>query len=114
MVGRTKALRARRVKPAAQGELWKPRGGKRPNAGRPKQPGRLRASERHVKRPRLLASDSSHVVCRAVPGLPNLRTRAMWLAIREATIVVAKFEDFRIVHASVQRTHVHLIVEAEN
>ena len=38
----------------------------------------------------------------------------MWLAIREATFVVAWRSDFRIVHASVQRTHVHLVVEAEH
>ena len=38
----------------------------------------------------------------------------MYAAIREATITAAKREDFRIVHASIQGTHVHLIVEAQN
>ena len=38
----------------------------------------------------------------------------MFLAIREATIVLAKYEDVRIVHLSVQRTHLHMIVEAQS
>jgi putative transposase len=45
----------------------------------------------------------------------------MYRAIREATIAVAMRElnedtngAFRIVHISIQRTHVHLIVEADN
>jgi len=38
----------------------------------------------------------------------------MYLAIREATITAAKRDDFRIVHLSIQRTHLHLIVEADN
>src|SRR5262249_56099963 len=40
--------------------------------------------------------------------------RDMYLALREATITVAKLETFRIVHLSIQGTHVHLIVEAES
>lgn len=36
----------------------------------------------------------------------------MFQALRAATIAVAKHEDFRIVHLSIQRTHVHLLVEA--
>ena len=36
-------------------------------------------------------------------------------AIHEATVIVTRHEArFRIVHISVQRTHIHLIVEAEN
>ena len=38
----------------------------------------------------------------------------MYRAIREATRVVARRDNFRIVHLSVQRTHVHLLVEAKN
>jgi REP element-mobilizing transposase RayT len=38
----------------------------------------------------------------------------MFLAIREATIAVARYDDFRIVHMSIQRTHLHFIVEADN
>ncbi len=55
-----------------------------------------------------------HVVLRVVSELGNLRKRQIWRALRWATICAAKREDFRIVHASLQRTHVHLLVEADN
>jgi REP element-mobilizing transposase RayT len=35
-------------------------------------------------------------------------------ALREATIVAARREDFRIVHFSIQGNHVHLIAEADS
>ena len=38
----------------------------------------------------------------------------MYKAIREATIVAALRERLRIVHISLQRNHVHLLIEAEN
>ncbi|MEJ7598568.1 MAG: transposase [Kofleriaceae bacterium] len=38
----------------------------------------------------------------------------MFLAVREATMVAARREDFRIVHASVQGNHLHLLVEGEH
>jgi REP element-mobilizing transposase RayT len=38
----------------------------------------------------------------------------MYKAMREATIVAAVRERIRIVHISLQRTHVHLLIEAEN
>jgi REP element-mobilizing transposase RayT len=43
-----------------------------------------------------------------------LRRREMYKAIREATIVAAVRERIRIVHISLQRTHVHLLVEAKD
>jgi REP element-mobilizing transposase RayT len=53
-----------------------------------------------------------HVVLRTVAAVGNLRKRFAYRAIREATLTTARREDFRIVHLSIQRTHVHLIVEA--
>ena len=38
----------------------------------------------------------------------------MYAAIRDASIVVTDARGFRIVHLSIQRTHLHLIVEARN
>ncbi|HEY0481133.1 MAG TPA: transposase [Kofleriaceae bacterium] len=38
----------------------------------------------------------------------------MYKAIREATITAAMRERFRIIHLSLQRTHVHMLVEAEH
>jgi len=37
----------------------------------------------------------------------------MYKALRHATYVAAAFEGMRIVHVSIQREHVHLLVEAE-
>jgi putative transposase len=89
------------------------RGGKRRGAGRPVPRGK-RPSERHKQRPFLHERHPVHVVLRAVRAVGNLRRRSVWQAIREATLTTALREDFRIVHLSLQRTHVHLIVEAAN
>ena len=55
-----------------------------------------------------------HVVLRIVGAVGSLRRRLAYHAIREATIVAAQREDFRIVHVSLQRTHIHLLVEADH
>jgi putative transposase len=88
------------------------RGGKRKRAGRPKQG--LRASERHEKRPALRPSQPVHVVLRAAHEVGYLRKRAIYHAIRKAMIVTFAREDFRIVHVSLQGTHVHLLVKAQD
>jgi REP element-mobilizing transposase RayT len=49
-----------------------------------------------------------------VADVSNLRHRDMYMQLREATIVTSRREDFRIVHMSIQRNHLHLIVEAEH
>jgi putative transposase len=89
----------------------KKRGGRRPGAGRP--PKGARAGERHKQRPFHDARHPVHVVLRAVKAVGSLRRRRTYQAIREATRTVARREDFRIVHLSIQRTHVHLLVEAK-
>jgi len=55
-----------------------------------------------------------HVVLRAIGAIGNLRRRFTYKAIREATLTTARREDFRIVHLSIQRTHIHLLVEADD
>ena len=88
------------------------RGGKRPGAGRPaKGP---RSSERHETRSTFKAREPLHVVTRIVPRVGSLRRRDLYAAIRDATITVAKHDSARIVHLSIQRTHLHLIVEAKH
>ena len=92
------------------------RGGKRKGAGRPKKG--FRASEKHGVRPVTKASEPVHIIMRARGDVGSLRRHAVFLAIREATLVVgasdAPVPNFRIVHLSVQKTHIHLIVEAAN
>ena len=43
-----------------------------------------------------------------------MRCRDIYLAVREATIVTARREDFRIAHMSIQCNHIHLLVEADH
>src|SRR5690349_999778 len=98
-----------------QGEqlaLFKPRGGKRRGAGRPARG--KRSSEPHKQRPFLHARYPVHVTLRVVRDVGNLRRRCVYKAVREATLTTALREDFRIVQLSIQRTHVHLLVEADN
>jgi REP element-mobilizing transposase RayT len=92
--------------------LWKPRGGKRRGAGRP--PKGTRAGSPHKARPDLCARYPVHVTLRVVAAVGNLRRRSVYEAIREAALITARREDFRIVHLSVQRTHIHLLVEASD
>jgi putative transposase len=107
-----------RIRKRLQQELFKQRGGKRSGAGRKPKPGK-RAGSRHKKRPVLKPYWPVHVVLRVAPDVGSLRKRLVYKALREATIAVAKRElswdekgAFRIVHISIQRTHVHLLVEA--
>ena len=89
------------------------KGEKRKGVGRPKKG--ERASERHVKRGFLRASEPVHVILRAHPEVGSLRRDAVFHAIREALITVWKLEDsFRVIQFSVQRTHIHLLIEAQD
>jgi REP element-mobilizing transposase RayT len=87
-------------------------GGKRRGAGR--KPRGPRSSAAHKTRPEVEAKNVLHVVLRAAPEVGNLRQREIYKAIRAASRTVAQREEFRIVHLSIQRTHVHLLVEAED
>jgi len=92
-----------------QQELFK-RGGKRKGAGR--TPKGKRPGTSHRTRPEVRLRHPLHVVLRVVDAVGTLRRRKMYQAMREATIVAAIRERIRIVHVSLQRNHVHLLVEA--
>ena len=112
-VGGSTAPRARRRRAEpAQLVLWKPRGGKRRGAGR--KPKGHQAGSPHRTRPELNARHPVHVVLRVIGAVGSLRRRFTYRAIREATLTTARREDFRIVHVSIQRTHIHLLVEADH
>lgn len=89
--------------------------------GRPRN-NPARAGSPHKERPELDRRNPLHIVLRVQPVVGSLRKRFMYRALREATIAVAKRElaydevngAFRIVHISIQRTHVHLLVESDN
>ena len=85
--------------------------GRKRRAGRKRK---ARAGSPHKVRPELIARHPVHVVLRVIRDVGNLRRRFTYKAIREATLTTALREDFRIVHLSIQRTHLHLIVEADH
>jgi REP element-mobilizing transposase RayT len=55
-----------------------------------------------------------HVTLRVVAEVGSLRKRAAYHAIRQATLTAAAHGIIRIVHCSIQRTHLHLLVEAKD
>lgn len=83
------------------------RGGWRPGAGRPR--GRTTCS--HATRPAFAPRDPVHVTVRIVRGLSSLRRGDVVRIVRES-IAKAHREDFRVIHFSVLRDHLHLLVEA--
>jgi REP element-mobilizing transposase RayT len=108
----TQTSRRKRNRGPEQLELFKPRGGKRRGAGR--KPRGRRAGSPHKKRPVLNARYPVHVVLRVIGAVGNLRRRCTYRAVREATLTTARREDFRIIHLSIQRNHLHLLVEADH
>ncbi|MGE5184975.1 MAG: transposase [Acidobacteriota bacterium] len=87
------------------------RGGKREGAGRRKT-GRCRDAP-HRRRPELDFRHPVHVVLRLRVRIAH-RDRDTYEITRK---VLARFlgrDDFRIVHVSIQNTHIHLLVEAVN
>ena len=110
--GRTvKRSRSRKAEPAQQ-QLFKQRGGKRAGAGRP--PKGYRAGSPHKTREVLHERFPVHVTLRVVREIGSLRKKAAYHAIRQATLTSAASGRIRIVHISIQRTHIHLLVEAKN
>src|SRR5258706_3389117 len=104
------ARRASKRKRHVQQELFT-RGGKRKGAGR--KPKGARAGSPHEVRPEVRSSHALHVVMRVVPEVGSMRRRSMYKAMRDASIVAALRERFRIVHVSIQRTHIHMLVQAK-
>lgn len=92
-------------------KLERKHGGWRPNAGRKKRK-EFRFDPSHAKRPELSFKHPVHVMLRALPSVPRLRQRAAYEAIRAALLHFVEGADFRVVHVSIQRNHLHLIVEA--
>lgn len=86
-------------------------GGKRPGAGRPRKPGSI---PRNVRRPELSEQHPVHVSMPVVDEIGRLRRPAPYDAIRRAVATCIGRTDFRIVHVSIQRDHLHLLVEADH
>src|SRR3569623_2211170 len=78
--------------------------------GRRRKPG---AKQRHTKRPTFGTRRALHITLRIERAIGSQRTRTCYDAIQSAALTVLPHEECRIVQLSIQRTHLHLIVEAE-
>ena len=87
-------------------------GGARAGAGR--KPKGRRAGVSHLKRPRFAARHPVHVTMRMLPSVGFLRGAKRYRAIESALRMARERLGVRIVHFSVQGTHLHLLVEAED
>ena len=84
-------------------------GGKRDGAGR--KPSGRQVGVPHRARPPHDARHPVHVTLRACHGLPPLRTEQLFPAVRGG-LARASRGGLRVLQFSVQRDHVHLLVEA--
>jgi REP element-mobilizing transposase RayT len=89
----------------------KPRGR---NGGRKAKRPRGKRGVAHEVRPAIDRRTPAHVCCRIERGLGNLRGRREMGVVRECFRRGRERFGFRLVHYSVQRDHVHMIVEAES
>ncbi len=87
-------------------------GGARRGAGRKRTPGR-RPGVPHRRRAPHQPAHPVHVTLRAVDRLHTFRAARVVAAIREA-LRAASRDGFRVLEFSVQRNHVHLLVEADD
>jgi REP element-mobilizing transposase RayT len=86
-------------------------GGRRDGAGR--KPSLERRNVVHRTRPLHLARHPAHVTLRRAAQVSSLRNRRSFLAARSAISKCTK-SSFRVIHFSVQRDHIHLIVEGSD
>ncbi len=86
------------------------RGGPRLGAGRP--PASANPPVHHVRRPPVPGECPSHVTLRLRRGLPGLRSRRFLRELRPSPREACERRGFRVVHSSVQRNHLHLLVES--
>ena len=84
-------------------------GGPRKGAGRKSC---RRPIVHHVRRDRFDKPTPALVTVRVREGLPSLRAPRIVAALRQSFAAVCVRDGFRLVHYSIQRDHIHMIVEA--
>lgn len=85
-------------------------GGRRAGAGR--KPASARPPVHHVKRPTVPGRCPTHVTLRVRREVPSLRSRRFIGEFRATLRQACERGEFRVCHYSIQRDHLHLIVEA--
>ena len=91
--------------------LFRSWGGARAGAGRKRRPS---SGVPHVARARVTRHDPIHVTLRLRPHVWNLRTARAARALRPAFQRARDRFGFRLIQFSVQRTHLHIVAEAES
>ncbi len=84
-------------------------GGPRKGAGRPAAD---RPIVHHVKRPDIPTDGPAHITLRVQKDVPSLRSRRFVDEFRCSLREACGRDDFRVVLYSIQKNHVHMIVEA--
>jgi len=110
----------RQKKRPHQGVLpFRQNGGRRPGAGR--KPKGEKAGVSHAPRALLAARFPAHVTMKLLRGLPRLRSKNEYAAVRAAFAAgctgTARASDgvsFRLCHYAVLNDHLHLLVEAQD
>jgi len=85
-------------------------GGRREGAGR--KPSSTRPPVHHVRRPKVPKGSPAHVTVRVRRGVPSLRSRRFLRDFQSRMRAGCERGEFRVCHYSIQRDHVHLVVEA--
>jgi REP-associated tyrosine transposase len=85
-------------------------GGARPGAGR--KPTSERPPVHHVKRPNVPRGSPAHVTLRVQPDVPSLRSRRFVREFQSRLRAGCERGEFRVCHYSIQRDHLHLVVES--
>ncbi len=88
------------------------RGGFRKGAGR--KPKGSEAGVPHATRPPLAGRYPVHVTLKRGPGLPGMRTPQALAVLRRAFAAGCDRFGFRLIHYSIQNSHMHMVVEAED
>lgn len=87
-------------------------GGARPGAGR--KPKGDKAGVSHLQRETVTAKTPVLIKARLKPRLPSMRSKAAFASIRQTLEDGSQRPGFRIVHYSIQKRHLQLILEAQN
>ena len=112
MANRRTSTTGKKGSSAGQGRLpFRPQhGGARKGAGR--KPNGERAGVGHRQRAALASRFPVHVTCKLRKGLPRLRQKAEYAALRAAMLAGNDRFGFRLAHYAILDDHLHLIVEA--
>jgi REP element-mobilizing transposase RayT len=68
---------------------------------------------KHERRPRVTGNEPMHVTMRILRGLPSMRKKKTYRVVKSAIELASKRPDFSVVQYSVQKDHLHLMIEAD-